>query len=337
MLFTPFTAKSLTLKNRIVMPPMCTYSSDRDGLANDWHYIHYATRAVGGIGLIIQEATGVEDGGRITARDLGLWHDGQQEPLARIVAAVRKHGAKIAIQLNHAGRKSEVEYLEPVAPSPLPFSDKYRTPRELTADGIAAIVERFAAAARRAAAVGYDAVEIHAAHGYLISQFLSPLSNKRADGYGGSPAGRARLLGEVVAAVRAAAPALPIIVRVSASDWEQGGNTPEAMAEMLNLVKSQGIDLLHVSSGAVTPVVPRAYPGYQIPFALTLKEKTGLPVIGGGLITDPIQAEQVVKAGVDLVFLGRELLRSPYWPLEAAFVLGEEIVWPEPYLRGNFM
>jgi NADPH2 dehydrogenase len=337
MLFTPFTAKSLTLKNRIVMPPMCNYSAGRDGLANDWHYIHYATRAIGGVGLIIQEATGVEDGGRITARDLGLWHDGQQEPLARIVAAVRKHGAKIAIQLNHAGRKSEVEYLEPVAPSPLPFSDKYRTPRELTADGIAAIVERFAAAARRAAAVGYDAVEIHAAHGYLISQFLSPLSNKRADGYGGSPAGRARLLGEVVAAVRAAAPALPIIVRVSASDWEQGGNTPEAMAEMLNLVKSQGIDLLHVSSGAVTPVVPRAYPGYQIPFALTLKEKTGLPVIGGGLITDPIQAEQVVKAGVDLVFLGRELLRSPYWPLEAAFVLGEEIVWPEPYLRGNFM
>jgi NADPH2 dehydrogenase len=337
VLFSPFTAKSLTLKNRIVMPPMCTYSAGRDGLANDWHYIHYATRAVGGVGLIIQEATGVEDGGRITARDLGLWHDGQLEPLARIVAAVRQYGAKIAIQLNHAGRKSEVEYLEPVAPSPIPFSDKYRTPHELTAAAIAAIVGRFAAAARRAAAVGYDAVEIHAAHGYLISQFLSPLSNKRDDDYGGSPAGRARLLGEVVAAVRAAVPALPIIVRVSASDWEPGGNTPEAMAEMLNLVKGQGIDLLHVSSGAVTPAVPRAFPGYQIPFALTLKEKTGLPVIGGGLITDPIQAEQVVKTGVDLVFLGRELLRSPYWPRKAAFVLGEETDWPEPYLRGKFL
>lgn len=338
MLFTPFTAKGLTLKNRIVMPPMCNYVAGRVGLATDWHYIHYATRAVGGVGLIIQEATGVEDGGRITARDLGLWNDGQRDGLARIVAAVHQYGAKIAVQLNHAGRKSEVEYLQPVGPSAIPFSDKHRTPRELAKADIAAIVERFAVAARRAAAAGYDAVEIHGAHGYLISQFLSPLSNKRDDEYGGSPAGRARLLGEVVAAVRAALPAaMPVIVRVSASDWEEGGNTPESMAAMLNLVKGEGIDIVNVSSGAVTPAVPRAYPGYQIPFALTIKEKTGLPVIGGGLITDPIQAQQVVKTGVDLVFLGRELLRSPYWPRKAAFVLGQETDWPEPYLRGKFL
>lgn len=338
MLFSEFAVKGLTLKNRIVMPPMCMYSAGRDGLANDWHYIHYAARAVGGVGLIIQEATGIEDGGRITARDLGLWDDGQLEGLRRIIAAARGNGAKIAIQLNHAGRKSEVEYLEPVAPSPIAFSDKHRTPRELTKTDIAAIVARFAAAAGRAVAAGYDAVEIHAAHGYLISQFLSPLSNKRGDEYGGRPANRARLLGEVVAAVRRALPAaMPVIVRVSASDWEEGGNTPETMADMLNGVKDAGIDLLHVSSGAVTPTAPRAYPGYQIPLALTLKEKTGLPVIGGGLVTEPIQAQQIIKSGVDLVFLGRELLRSPYWPLEAAFVLGQEIAWPEPYLRGKFL
>lgn len=338
MLFTPFTVKDLTLKNRIVMPPMCNYTAGREGLAGDWHYIHYATRAVGGVGLIIQEATGVEDGGRITARDLGLWHDGQIDGLRRIVAAARQYGAKIAIQLNHAGRKSEVEYLDPVAPSALAFSDKHRIPRELSKDDIAAIVARFAAAAARATAAGYDAVEIHGAHGYLISQFLSPLSNKRSDEYGGSPAGRGRLLGEVVAAVRGALPAaMPVIVRVSASDWEAGGNTPDDIAAMLNLVKDRGIDLVHVSSGAVTPAAPRAFPGYQIPFALAIKERTGLPVIGGGLITEPIQAEQVVKTGVDLVFLGRELLRSPYWPLRAAFVLGEETTWPEPYLRGKFL
>ncbi|HWQ61055.1 MAG TPA: NADH:flavin oxidoreductase/NADH oxidase [Negativicutes bacterium] len=338
MLFTEFAIKGLTLKNRIVMPPMCMYVAGRDGLATDWHYLHYATRAVGGVGLIIQEATGVEDGGRITARDLGLWDDSQAEGLRRITAAAHLYGAKIAVQLNHAGRKSEVDYLEPVAPSSIPFSDKYRTPRELDKAAIAAVVARFAVAAGRAAAVGYDAVEIHAAHGYLISQFLSPLSNKRGDKYGGAPANRARLLGEVVAAVRGAIPAaMPVIVRVSASDWEEGGNTPESMAEMLNNVKSAGIDLVHVSSGAVTPTAPRAFPGYQIPFALAIREKTGLPVIGGGLVTEPIQAQQVVKSGVDLVFLGRELLRSPYWPLRAAFVLGREVAWPEPYLRGKFL
>jgi NADPH2 dehydrogenase len=338
MLFTEFAIKGLALKNRIVMPPMCMYSAGRDGLATDWHYTHYATRAVGGVGLIIQEATGVEDGGRITARDLGLWADGQAEGLRPITAVVHRYGAKIAVQLNHAGRKSEVEYLDPVAPSPVAFSDKYRTPRELTKTDITAIVARFAAAAGRAAAAGYDAVEIHAAHGYLISQFLSPLSNKRGDEYGGAPANRARLLGEVVEAVRGVLPAaLPIIVRVSASDWEEGGNTPETMADMLNHVKSAGIDLVHVSSGAVTPTAPRAFPGYQIPFALAIKEKTGLPVIGGGLVTEPIQAQQIIKAGVDLVFLGRELLREPYWPLRAAYALGRDIAWPEPYLRGKFL
>lgn len=338
MLFDPFTIKKLTLKNRIVMPPMCTYTSDRAGLPNDWHLVHYATRALGGVGLIVQEATGIEDGGRMTCRDLGLWQDEQAEALKKVVDIVHKYGAKIAVQLNHAGRKSEVEHLPPVGPSAIAYSDKFRVPAELTKAEIGAIVARFAAAAKRAVAAGYDAVEVHGAHGYLISQFLSPVCNKRQDEYGGSPENRSRLLGEAVLAVRQAIPAdMPLIVRVSAHDYEPGGNEPEAVAAMLNLVKNNGIDLIDVSSGGITPTAPRAYPGYQIPFALLLKDKVGLPVMGGGLITEPIQAEQVVKSGVDLVFLGRTLLRLPYWPLQAAFILGQETAWPEPYLRGKFL
>lgn len=338
MLFEQFSVNGLTLKNRIVMPPMCCYSSDKAGMVNEWHIIHYATRALGGTGLIIQEATGVEDRGRITARDLGLWQDGQVEGVKKIVDIVHRYGAKIGVQLNHAGRKSEVEYLEPVAPSAIPFSEKYRTPKELSRSEIAEIVGNFGAAARRAVDAGYDVIEIHGAHGYLISEFLSPLSNQRTDEYGGSAANRVRLLGEVVTAVRAVIPnRMPLLVRISAHDYEPGGNTPEELATMLNLVKDKGIDLIDVSSGAVTAAAPRAFPGYQIPFALTIKQNTGLPVIGGGLITEPIQAEQVVKTGVDLLFVGRQLLRSPYWPLQAAFVLGQDVVWPEPYLRGKYI
>lgn len=338
MLFDSYALKNLTLKNRIVMPPMCNYTSDREGTPNDWHFVHYASRALGGVGLIIQEATGVEDGGRITARDLGLWNDRQRDGLKRIVNIVHTYGAKLGVQLNHAGRKSEVEYIEPVAPSPIPFSDKHRVPRELTKGEIGDIVEKFAASAKRAVDVGYDAIEIHAAHGYLINQFLSPLTNRRIDEYGGSLENRSRLLGEVISAVRGSIPAdLALIVRVSAHDYEEGGNTPDSVAAMINMVKARGIDAVHVSSGAVTPTAPRAYPGYQIPFALEIKEKTGLPVIGGGLITEPLQAVQVIKSGCDLVFLGRELLRSPYWPLEAGFILRQEVAWPEPYLRGRFM
>jgi NADPH2 dehydrogenase len=338
MLFDSFSIKKLTLKNRIVLPPMCNYSSDRAGFANDWHFIHYASRAIGGVGLIIQEATGVEDGGRITSQDLGLWQDEQAEALKPIVAIAHRHGAKIGIQLNHAGRKSEVEYLQPVAPSAIAFSEKYRVPHELTKAELGDIVGKFTAAAARAVAAGYDTIEIHGAHGYLISQFLSPLSNRRQDEYGGGPENRVRLLGEVVSAVRKVIPGdMPLIVRISAHDYTPGGNTTEDLATMLNLVKDKGIDVVHVSSGAVTPIAPRFYPGYQIPFALSIKEKTGLPVIGGGLITEPIQAQQVIKAGVDLVFLGRELLRTPYWPLQAAFVLGHETTWPEPYARGKYL
>lgn len=336
MLFSPFSLKKLSLRNRIVMPPMCMYMAGRDGLPNDWHATHYASRAVGQVGLIIVEATGVEDRGRISARDLGLWNDAQRDGLKKIVELVHAQGASIAIQLNHAGRKSEVEYLEPVAPSALPFSEEYRVPKSLSVSEIREIVAHFAAAARRAVEAGFDAIEIHGAHGYLINQFMSPLVNQRTDEYGGSSANRGRLLGEVLEAVKAVTPAdMPVWVRVSAEEYEPQGNGPETVAEIINQVKAKGLDAVHVSSGGVTSFRVKAYPGYQVDMARRIKAQTGLPVIGGGLVTGAREAEHILKADVDLVFLGRELLRNPYWPLQAAGALGEEIAWPEPYLRGK--
>lgn len=336
MLFTPFSVRDMKLKNRIVMPPMCMYSAGNDGKATDWHYAHYVTRAVGQAGLIIVEATGIEEAGRISANDLGLWNDGQIDSLKRIVAAVQQAGSKIAIQLNHAGRKCEVPDLEIVAPSAISFSKDNREPKELSTDEIHRIVEKFRLAAQRAVKAGFDAIEIHGAHGYLLNQFLSPLANQRMDQYGGSGENRVRMLGQVVEAVRTVMPGgMPLFVRVSAHDYEPGGNTPESISEMLNLIKNKGVDVIHVSSGAVTPAVPKAYPGYQIGFAVTIKELTGLPVIGGGLITEPLQAERIIKADVDMVFLARELLRNPYWPLQAARALGIKTDWPVPYERAK--
>ena len=336
MLFRPFSLRDLTLKNRIVMPPMCMYSANGDGKATDWHVLHYTTRAMGQVGLIIIEATGVVPGGRISDHCLGIWDDSHIEGLRAITDSVHKAGGKIGIQLIHAGRKSEVSNLQPVAPSPLPFSPQSPMPRELKMDEINRVVDSFRDAARRAVIAGFDVVEVHGAHGYLINQFLSPLANKRTDEYGGSAANRARLLGEVVDAVRGVLPpGMPLCVRVSAHDYEAGGNTPEAVAEMLNLVKDRGIDIVHVSSGAVTPTPPRVYPCYQIGFATVIKDLTGLPVIGGGLVTHPREARQIIKTGIDLVFLGRELLRNPYWPLQAARELGEPAQWPRQYERAQ--
>ncbi|NPV26056.1 MAG: NADPH dehydrogenase NamA [Firmicutes bacterium] len=337
MLFSSFSVKNLTLKNRIVMPPMCMYCANLDGTVTDWHVIHYATRAVGQVGLLIVESTAVAPEGRLTNSDLGLWDDRQVDGLKRLVEAVLANGSRIGIQLNHGGRKSHVAGQPLLAPSPIAFNAKYGTPKEMTRDDIKGVVESFAQAASRAVRAGFDLIEIHAAHGYLLSQFLSPLSNQREDEYGGSPANRARLLGEVVEAVQSVLPSgMPLLVRVSAHDFEAGGNTPQDVAEMINTVKHKGIDVVDVSSGAVTETVPRAYPGYQIPFALTIRERTNLPVIGGGLITEPMQALRVVKSGVDLVYIGRELLRNPYWPLKAAYLLGQNIEWPAQYIRGKF-
>lgn len=337
MLFTPFSLKQLVLKNRVVMPPMCMYCAADDGMVTDWHVLHYATRAVGQVGLIIVEATGVEPRGRISNRDLGIWEDAHIAGFKRIVDNVHAQGSKIAIQLGHAGRKSETANSVSVAPSAISFNEECGMPEPLTVEEIKNIVQKFAKAAGRAAAAGFDAIELHAAHGYLINQFLSPLSNLRTDEYGGSLENRVRLLKEVLIAVRAVVPnEMPIIVRVSADEYHVDGNKPEDVADMLNLIKGYGIDLVNVSSGAVISLMPRVFPGYQIPMALVIKQKTGLPVLGGGLVTEPGQALQLVKAGIDLVYTGRALLRNPYWPLQAAHMLQQEIDWPTSYIRGKW-
>jgi NADPH2 dehydrogenase len=337
MLFTPITFKNMTLKNRIVMPPMCMYKAADDGKVTDWHVTHYTTRAVGQVGLVIVEATGVEPRGRISNRDLGIWDDEHIAGLKRVVEQVHAQGGKIGIQLAHAGRKSEVVGSTPVAPSAIAFNEEYALPAALTVSEIQEVVQKFVQGAERAVAAGFDMIELHAAHGYLINEFLSPLTNTRTDEYGGSLENRVRFLQEVLIAVKKVIPQdMPVGVRVSADDYHEDGNTPEVVAALLNLVKHQGIDVVNVSSGAVVPVMPRAYPGYQVAMALVIKEKTQLPVLAGGLITQPAQALQLIKAGIDLVYTGRELLRNPYFPLQAAHVLQEELAWPEPYLRGKW-
>lgn len=335
-LFSKFELKGMELKNRIVMPPMCMYTAE-DGIANDWHFVHYMTRAVGGVGLIIFEATGVESRGRITDRDLGLWKDEQVEGLRKVVEACQKQGAKVGIQLGHAGRKSEVLSEPSIAPSPIAFSEKYRVPLEMTKEDIKAVVTAFKEAARRADQAGFDTIEIHAAHGYLISEFLSPLTNKRTDEYGGSEENRARFLKEILQEIKTVWPKeKPIIVRVSAEDYATGGNHDSNMASILNALKTEGIDLVNVSSGAVVNIVMNVYPGYQTKFAETIKKSTQLNVITGGLITSPLMAEEILQnERADLIFIGRELLRNPYWPLQAAKELKEELEWPIQYTRAK--
>ncbi len=336
-LYEKYQLKNVTLRNRIVMAPMCMFCSDEDGMAKDWHYIHYTSRAIGGVGLIIMEATGVENRGRISARDLGLWKDEQIEGLKKIVDACHAYGAKVGIQLAHAGRKSEVLAEQCIAPSPIAFSENYRTPREISLEEIHTVAAAFAAAARRADQAGFDVIEIHGAHGYLISEFLSPLTNQRSDEYGGSLENRARFLKEVLQEVKKTWPKeKPIIVRVSAEDFAEGGNHAEDMARIINYLKPEGIDLINVSSGGVVNVIPKAYPGYQVTYAETIKRETALPVITGGLISSPQMAEEILQNGrADLVFLGRELLRNPYWPLLAAKEVRDNIDWPAQYERGK--
>jgi 2,4-dienoyl-CoA reductase-like NADH-dependent reductase (Old Yellow Enzyme family) len=348
-LFEPFTLRGLTLRNRVAVPPMCQYAA-RDGLAGDWHFVHYGTRAVGGAGLIVVEATAVVPEGRISPADLGLWDDGQIEPLARIVRFAREQGCPLAVQLAHAGRKAsvgrgwEAQRTLPaeqggwpvVGPSPIPFSPEHATPAELDTNGIRQVVEQFAAAARRAHAAGFSAVEIHAAHGYLLHQFLSPLSNRRADSYGGGFANRARLAVEVVDAVRAAWPdRLPLIARLSATDWVAGGWTLEETIELCRVLKTRGVDLIDVSTGGTAPdaIIPDG-PGFQAGFAERIRREAAIPVAAVGRITAPAQADHVVRSGqADVVMLGREILRNPYWPWTAAQELGHAPAWPLNYLR----
>ena len=336
-LFSNYIIKNLEFKNRIVMAPMCMYSADDDGKAKEWHLLHYASRAVGGVGLIIQEATAVESRGRISANDLGIWDDSQIEGLKNIVDTCKKYGVKMGIQLAHAGRKCEAKNERIIAPSSIAFSDEYRVPNEITKQEINEVIQSFKEAAKRCVEIGYDVIEIHGAHGYLINEFLSPLTNKRTDEYGGSKENRARFLKEVLHAVREVwSSEKTLILRVSAEDYDEEGNHPEDLADLINLVKNEGVDLVDVSSGGVISVAPKAFHGYQIKFAEVIKEKTSLPVIAGGLIMEPHMAEEVLEnRRADMVFLGRALLRNPYWPLNADYELSNIAIWPKQYERAR--
>ncbi|BAQ11189.1 NADPH dehydrogenase [Bacillus sp. OxB-1] len=333
-LFEPYTIRGVELKNRIVMSPMCMYSSHQeDGMVEDWHKIHYATRAVGRVGLLIVEATAVLPQGRISAQDLGIWSDDHIEGLAEVVRLAKQHGAKMGIQLAHAGRKATVEG-NIYAPSAIAYNEKYKTPLEMTVEEILAAVQAFKDAAIRAKKAGFDVIELHGAHGYLINEFLSPLSNKRTDHYGGSAANRYRFLREIIDAVREGWDG-PLFVRVSAHDHVEGGMTPQTYMEMVKWMKEQGVDLIDVSSGAVVSARINIYPGYQVPFAEAIRHGAQIPTGAVGLITTGIQAEEILQSGrADLVFLARELLRNPYWPFAAAKELGVTIPSPEQYERG---
>ncbi|WP_139489334.1 NADPH dehydrogenase NamA [Brevibacillus dissolubilis] len=333
-LFEPVKINGMTLKNRVVMAPMCMYSADKQGRVNDWHKVHYATRAVGGVGLIIVEATAVEAHGRISDHDLGIWDDEHVAGLSEVVKLVKPHGTQIGIQLAHAGRKSEAEGT-PVAPSPIAFSDRYRVPKELSRDEIHGVVRSFAKAAERAKQAGFDCIEIHAAHGYLINQFLSPLANQRTDEYGGGHENRFRLLKEVVLAVKEVWDG-PLFVRVSAEEYADGGNHIEAYVFFSALLKELGVDLIHVSSGAVVPYPITDYPGYQVPLAEKIRYGADIPTAAVGKITTPEQAEEILQnRRADLISLARVLLRDPYWALHAQIALenNKESV-PVQYQRG---
>ncbi|WP_066060753.1 NADPH dehydrogenase NamA [Neobacillus soli] len=333
-LFSPFTIKGVTLKNRIVMAPMCMYSShNEDGHVQNWHRTHYTSRAVGQVGLIIVEATAVTPQGRISPQDLGIWSDEHVEGFEELVGLIKEHGTMTGIQLAHAGRKAVLEG-DIIAPTAIAFNEKYKTPKEMTKSDMEETVEAFKKGAARAAKAGFDVIEIHGAHGYLLNEFLSPLSNKRNDEYGGSTENRYRLLREVIDAVKTVWNG-PLFVRVSAHDYHEDGLTAEDYIVFAQWMKEQGVDLIDVSSGSVVPARINVYPGYQVKYSETIKTGADIPTGAVGLITSPIQAEEILQNDrADLIFLARELLRDPYWPRTAAKELGVPIDTPEQYKRG---
>ena len=350
-LFTPLQIRGVTIKNRIAVSPMCQYSST-EGMANDWHLVHLGSRGVGGAGLVFVEATAVTRAGRISPGDLGIWDDRHVEPLARISRFLSSTGSVPGIQLAHAGRKGstappfegggslktpERGAWETVAPSALPFSGGDPVPHSLTAGEIEGVIEAFAHAAQRAALAGFKTIEIHAAHGYLLHQFLSPLTNKRTDAYGGTLENRLRLTVEVAARIRAVMPEdVPLFTRVSATDWVEGGWDVEQTIALARKLKTAGVDLIDCSSGGIVPrVAVPAAPGYQVPFASAIRSKAGILTGAVGLITEPQQANEIIASGkADIVLMAREMLREPYWPLKAGLAMGSNVDWPIQYLRG---
>jgi 2,4-dienoyl-CoA reductase-like NADH-dependent reductase (Old Yellow Enzyme family) len=351
LLFTPLQLRGVTLKNRIAVSPMCQYSSE-DGFANDWHFVHLGSRAVGGAGLVIFEASGVTPEGRISPQDLGIYKDEHVAPLARIVKFIHEHGSVAGIQLAHAGRKASKtppwdgdKAVAPVAggwvpeaPSAVAFDDQSTVPTALDAAGIQRVIRAFAEATDRARAAGFRVVEIHGAHGYLLHEFLSPLSNQRTDEYGGSYDNRVRLIREVTRAVRQRWPEdLPLFVRLSATDWVEGGWTLDDSIRLARLLKEDGADLIDCSSGAIIPGVKiPAGPSYQVPLSAGVREHAGIATGAVGFIQSAFQAESILRTGqADLVLLARELLRDPYWPLHAAQELHAQVAWPKQYARAQ--
>ena len=349
-LFTPLTVRDVTFRNRVFVSPMCQYSSV-DGLANDWHLVHLGSRATGGAGLVLTEAAAVSPEGRISPQDLGIWHDEQVPMLSRIFSYVESQGAVAGVQLAHAGRKasmtppwqgsaiaavSEGGWTPVLGPSAVPFSDRMQTPQALDAGGIRAIVAAFRDAARRVLEAGGRVIEIHGAHGYLLHEFLSPLSNTRTDEYGGSFDNRTRAIRDVVEAVREVWPErLPLFVRLSATDWVEDGWAPDDSVALARQLKPLGVDLIDCSSGGnVASARIPVGPGYQVPFAERVRRDAGIMTGAVGMITSPEQAEQILRLGqADVVLIARELLRNPYWPLHAARALGADAPVPVQYQR----
>ena len=352
-LFSPLKIKSIEFKNRIVVSPMCEYSSE-DGFANDWHLVHLGSRAVGGAGLIITEATAVSPEGRITASDLGIYKDEHIEKLKQITDFIHAHGAIAGTQLAHAGRKASHQApwvggkqikadqpggWESVAPSAIAFTDSEDAPLELDKAGIEKVKADFKAAAARAIKVGFKVIELHGAHGYLLHEFLSPLSNQRTDEYGGSFENRIRLLLEVIASVQEVWPEdLPLFVRISATDWTEGGWTGDDSAALAKVLKTKGVDLIDCSTGGnvATAKIPVG-PGYQVPFSEQVRKEAGILTGAVGMITEPLQADSIIRNGhADMIIIAREFLRDPYFPLRAAYELNHEVKWPVQYERAKW-
>jgi 2,4-dienoyl-CoA reductase-like NADH-dependent reductase (Old Yellow Enzyme family) len=351
-LFEPLRLREAELQNRILVSPMCQYSS-RDGLANDWHFVHLGSRAVGRAAAVLTEASAVTADGRISPDDLGIWDDIHIEPLRRIFSFIAQQGSVPGMQLAHAGRKASTSApwkggkpLSPeqggwspiFGPSALPFADGYQMPRELTKAEIASVVQAFARSAQRAAAAGARIIEIHGAHGYLLHSFMSPLSNRRTDEYGGPFPNRIRIVCEVVDAVRKVWPdKYPVLLRISATDWVDGGWTVEDSIALARIVQGHGVDLVDCSSGGnIAAARIPVGPGYQVEFAERVRREAGVLTAAVGMITDPAQADQIVRSGqADVVVLARQFLREPYWPLLAARALGHDMAWPPQYERAK--
>jgi 2,4-dienoyl-CoA reductase-like NADH-dependent reductase (Old Yellow Enzyme family) len=350
-LFSPFKLREVEFKNRIFLSPMCQYSS-KEGMPDDWHLVHLGARAVGGVSLTVMEATAVSPEGRISPWDSGIWSDDHAQAFKRITRFISEQNALPGIQLAHAGRKASTDLpwrgekpLAPgkggwqaLAPSPLPFDEMYPVPRELTQKEIGEVVSQFAAATRRSLEAGFKVVEIHMAHGYLLHEFLSPLSNRRTDEYGGSFENRVRLPLNVARVVRENWPSdLPLFVRISCTDWAEGGWDLVQSVELSQHLKEMGVDLIDCSSGGILPHVKIPVgPGYQTPFSATIRKTVGMATGTVGLIVDPHQAEQIIATGqADVILIAREMLRNPYWPLYAAKVLGVDLTWPPQYRRAK--